>query len=410
MRVCVVTSSRIDPRKPRALGFVRALVRAGHHVHVVAISDHSLSGRTPLEGAVGGLEELGVTTTEVTYQPRRAGMAKAVLSTVAGRATSDVALYQDPALRDDVRRAVEACRPDVLHADRSRVLPLIEGVGAPVVVDLTDPRSLFFDHYRAQVRRRPDRLALQELVRAGLDLRAARREERELPRRHLVLVASEAGRDVMAAAGAPDAGVVVVPNPVERAERADPTPRDRGGAAPVVALTGNLSYPPNVLAAVDFGRDVWPTVAGALAGTTLQLIGATPHRALDALAARTDVEVRANVADMAAALAAVDVAVAPHEVCGGFPNRVVDTVYKAGRPIVVSDVIGRMAPAELGTLLPVARNPREWVERIRDCIEGGDAVAATVRELQDRLEARCGIDRVADQLVDAYARAGATPG
>jgi hypothetical protein len=70
VRVTAVTTGVVDERKPRLLGFVRALRLAGHEVSIVATSDLSTGARGAADpGALAALERLGVPVTDVSFNP-----------------------------------------------------------------------------------------------------------------------------------------------------------------------------------------------------------------------------------------------------------------------------------------------------------------------------------------------------
>lgn len=97
--------------------------------------------------------------------------------------------------------------------------------------------------------------------------------------------------------------------------------------------------------------------------------------------------------------------VSPQRVSTGFPNRVVNAVYRAGVPIVASPETVRGAPEELAVRIPVASSPHEWVQRTRAL--AGDAIRDLVIGLQGLIDDACGPSVVVEALMDAYDRARA---
>lgn len=125
--------------------------------------------------------------------------------------------------------------------------------------------------------------------------------------------------------------VHVIPNGV-----AAPPEADGGeGAAPTVAFTGVLDYPPNVDAVRHFARAVWPGVRAAVPGARFVIAGLRPLPEVHALAREAGIEVRADVPDIFSVLREAWVAVAPM-VCGsGIKNKVLEA-WAAARPVAMT--------------------------------------------------------------------------
>ncbi len=141
MRITAVTTSVPGPQKPRLLGFVRALTAAGHDVSVVATADLSLGGGAKADEQGRALmKQMGVPVTQVPFTPAPLHIVRSTISVALRRRSSETALYDSQRLAEQFAVAVEATRPDVVHVDRVRAVPLIRALAVPFVVDLTDPR------------------------------------------------------------------------------------------------------------------------------------------------------------------------------------------------------------------------------------------------------------------------------
>jgi glycosyl transferase family 1 len=408
VRITAVTTTTPGPRKPRLLSFVRALRLAGHEVSVVATADFSEGGGSADDEGLATLAELGVSFTHVPFALSATQVARALTSVALRRSCSETALYNSTPLAESVAAAVDATRPDVVHVDRVRTLSLVRRLGAPVVVDVTDPRLGTYQHYRRAEQLRPLRVGLAATMRARLDQRPAAREEAAGLRGLPTLVASEIGRQMLLSAGAEPAVLWSVPNAVFPDERAEPS-LTRRSASPVVGMSGNLSYPPNVLGFEAFARDIVPVLRREL-GARVVVVGSSPHRLLVRTANRAAVEIHADVRSVPDTIRelGVSVMVSPQRVSTGFPNRIVDAIYRAGVPIIASPETVRGLPEDMAPRVPVAVGPGDWLQQAR--VLAGGATREEVVDLQERIDDACGPNVVVGMLIDAYDRAIAGTG
>ncbi len=350
--------------------------------------------------------KLGVSFTRVPYALSASQVARALTSVALRRACTETALYDSRLLAERVIAAVEATHPDVMHVDRVRTYPLVRRLAAPTVVDVTDPRLGSYPHYRHAEQLRPLRVGLPATARAWLDRRPAMREEASGLRGVPTLAASELGREMLLEAGADPAFVWQVPNAVFPDERAEPAGAGQQAGALVVGMSGNLSYPPNVLGFEALAKDIAPVLCGEL-GARIVVIGSSPHPLLARTARRAGVEIHADVASVPGTIRrlGVSVMVSPQRVSTGFPNRVIDAIYRVGVPIVASPETVRGMPEELAPCIPIAAGPDEWLRQVRTL--AGGAKRDQVVELQGRIDDACGPEVVVNTLVAAYDRAQA---
>jgi hypothetical protein len=389
------------PRKPRLLGFVRALGLAGHEVSIVATADFSQGGGSGADEGLDVLRELGVPFTNVPFTLSASHVAKALTVVALRRACTETALYDSRRLAEAVTAAVDATHPDVVHVDRVRTLQLVRRLGAPTVVDVTDPRLGTYRHYREAEQLRPLRVGLSATLRAWLDQGPAVREEASGLRGVPTLVASELGREMLLGAGADPTCVWQVPNVVFPDERAEPPGKQ--GSSLLVGMSGNLSYPPNVLGFEALARNIAPVLRREL-GARIVVIGSSPNRVLARTARHAGIEIHADVASVPGTIRqlGVSVMVSPQGISTGFPNRVIDAVYRAGVPIIASPETVRGMPEELARYIPVASSPDEWLQQARTF--PGGAMRESIVELQDRIDDVCGPRVIADTLIAAYER------
>jgi len=412
MRITAVTTAVPSSRKPRLLGFIRALRLAGHEVSVLATADLSLGGG---EGATqSGLELLerwGVPVTRVPFKPSPGHLARASTSVALRRACSETALYDSSALATRLASAVDATRPEVVHVDRVRALALVRNLAIPIVVDVTDPRFATYRLYRQGGLPGRFGFGLTETFRAWLDQRPAAVEETAGLRGIPILVASGIGARALAEAGVTSSLIWDVPSAVFTEERVEPLAQT-ASPRPVIGMSGNLSYPPNVLGFRDLAKDILPAIRSEM-DVQAVMIGASPHRLVERWAKRGDIKIHRDVASVPDTIRQLQVSVmlSPQSVSAGFPNRVIDAVYRAGVPIVASPQTIWGAPPALAEKIPVADAPAEWPHQIRGLLTG-DGRRDLVVELQNRIDRVCGAEVVADSLTSAYncAMAHSRPG
>lgn len=406
MRITAVTTTIPGPRKPRLLSFIRALRLAGHDLSVVATADFSQAGESAVNNeGLQVLEQLGVSCVQVPFALSAQQVARALTSVALRRSCSETALYDSKLLAERVTAAVAATHPNVVHVDRVRTLALVHRLAAPIVVNVTDPRLGTYGHYRRAKQSRPLRVSLPATMRARLDQRPAVREEAKGLRGLPTLVASQIGRETLVSAGADPRFVWQVPNAVFPDERTEPCLEYQGNSL-VVGMSGNLSYPPNVLGFEALVKDVVPVLRRELAARIV-VIGSSPHRLLVRTAERAGVELHADVTSVPETIRelGVSVMVSPQRISTGFPNRVIDAIYRAGVPIIASPETVRGMPKELALSIPVAAGPDEWLQQVRMLV--GSARRDLVVELQGRIDDACGPSVVVDTLTTAYDRAKA---
>ncbi|HXI22114.1 MAG TPA: glycosyltransferase, partial [Gemmatimonadales bacterium] len=185
-------------------------------------------------------------------------------------------------------------------------------------------------------------------------------ERRLTPRLALNVVVSDADAGRLHAL-APEARVVVVPNGVDT-DRLRPAPEteERDGRVVFVGPT----YAFQNRDAVDYlVSDIWPRVLAARPGATLELVGRGPAADLDRYARVPGVIVAGHVADLGAALARAQCAVAPIRVGGGTRLKILDG-WAAGRAVVSTAVGCEGLRALDGENLLVRDRPEEFAEGV----------------------------------------------
>ncbi len=176
------------------------------------------------------------------------------------------------------------------------------------------------------------------------DVCAARGRDRLRPAREGVIAALGARRavrgfDATVCAGEADAAwmarlggraVHAVPNGVALPDASAPEHQ-----RPTVLFAGTLDYAPNLDAVAWTAAAVWPRLRARVPGARWVVAGRRPVAAVRALHGRDGIEIRADVADMAAELHAAWVALAPMRTGVGIKNKVLEA-WACARPVVLT--------------------------------------------------------------------------
>jgi sugar transferase (PEP-CTERM/EpsH1 system associated) len=185
--------------------------------------------------------------------------------------------------------------------------------------------------------------------------------ERAVTRRAaLTLVVNERERRTLEQM-APDARIEALENGVDVDGF---SPRQPPASEPTVVFTGVFSYAPNERGAKWLIEEVWPHVVDRCPAARLELVGAQPTAALQALAARTDrVTVTGAVPDVRPYLWNAAVAVAPLHTARGLQNKVLEALA-AGLPVVTTTAVAAGLPTAVGNGCLVADAPDLFAEQV----------------------------------------------
>jgi glycosyltransferase involved in cell wall biosynthesis len=182
-------------------------------------------------------------------------------------------------------------------------------------------------------------------------------------------------------------GVKVVPNGVDcEAFRALPT--GRAGQPPLILYLGNMSWGPNVSAAVFLAREALPGLRDRLPGARLQIVGRSPVPEVRALARLQGVEVVGNAPDIRPHLREAGVLAVPLDSGGGTRLKILEA-FAAGLPVVSTPVGAEGIDAVHGEHLLIAERD-QFLEGLLAVLQDdalGDRLATRARELvQDRYD------------------------
>lgn len=150
-----------------------------------------------------------------------------------------------------------------------------------------------------------------------------------------------------------------------------------------IVFHGNLSYAPNVQAALDLANDVLPKIRSQIPKVLLHLVGANPHAAVQALGSRPNVLLSANLPDLRSALCTAEVYVSGVRFGTGLKNKVLEAMA-LGLPIVCYPGSVSGIDCVPGKHLLVANDPQEFAAHLETLMrrpEMAQQLAKAAREL-----------------------------
>jgi glycosyltransferase involved in cell wall biosynthesis len=199
--------------------------------------------------------------------------------------------------------------------------------------------------------------------------------------------------------------VVVVPNGVDAARRPALAAEGEPGA---LLFVGNLAYPPNADAVIDFCRSSLPRLSEHVSAVRLMIVGDRPPPAVRRLAG-DHVEVLGGVEDVVPWYRRTQLAIVPLRAGGGTRHKVLEAMA-LGRCVVSTPlgVEGIDVADEREVLLAAPGVPfARQVERALGDPELRRGVAARARAFVEREH---DWERSAEHLVALYERLGRTTG
>lgn len=236
---------------------------------------------------------------------------------------------KDPALADAIRRRLATGAYAALQVEKTAMLPYLPaGTRIPIVLDIW--AYGLTGALRALRHERGIATRARNLLRV---VRFGAFDAFCWPTTHCILVVSEVDRQRCVRAR-PGRSVLVVPNGVDcAAVRPGPF---RDGEPPSVLFTGDMSFAPNVDAALLLASRIFPEVQRVDPDAALHIVGRNPDRRLLALRG-PGITVTGEVADMTPYLHAATVYVAPQFTGAGTRTKVLEAMA-AGLPIVTTSV------------------------------------------------------------------------
>ncbi len=351
MRILFVAPYVPSAIRVRPYQLIRALAAEGHLVHLVALR--------PPEDEWAPVDALRETCASLVVFPMsRARTLLNGLMALPGRRPLQAAYSHHPDLERHLAAIADPNAFDVLHVEHLRGAVLAaRATRLPRVFDAVDSITLLFEQAARQAP------GLSQRAMAIAELRRTRRFEARAPWQFdRTVVTSPLDRDAFVRLAGAEAAqrIVVVPNGVDTAYfRPDRPP----AAAPLVLLSGKMSYHANAAAALFLARDVMPDVWKTCPDARLAIVGKGPSSELLALAADPRVAVTGFVDDLRPWFERATVAVAPMLYSVGIQNKILEAMA-SGVPVVTTSRTGGSLLAEPGRDFLMGDSAREIARHV----------------------------------------------
>jgi sugar transferase (PEP-CTERM/EpsH1 system associated) len=214
-------------------------------------------------------------------------------------------------------------------------------------------------------------------------------------------VISEAERAVLA----PIVGreLEVIPNGVDLEYFHPAEPGARPYRPRRLVFTGNMSYRPNVDAAVHLVSDILPRIRTVLPGVELYVVGMDPSPAVRRLADGDRIVVTGRVDDVRPYLGEAAVAVAPLRVARGLQNKVLEAMAMRV-PVVASPAAARGTSALPGRDLAVAADADGFAGSVLELLQDRTARERCASAGRAYVEEHHNWDRLLQRLEDLVNR------
>ena len=304
--------------------------------------------------AKGRAKELKRWCSDVLLSPA-GGMRplRGMLSLLTGKSVTE-GYFRNARLLKRIREAHQANPFDVVVGYSSSMLPYLQAIDAPSVMDLVDADSGKWASY-AENSCWPMRGVYRRERR-----RVAALERQAIAECDATVVISEAEADVLGELGEK---VHVIGNGVDAGYFVpDATRPARLGPAAVV-FVGSMDYRPNVEATCWFAEHVWPDLRGRVEDATFTIVGRNPAPAVQRLAKIPGVSVTGFVDDVRPYLAAASAVVCPLRIARGIQNKVLEALAMA-RPVVASSEALEGLDLQPGRHVRLAETSADWRDHI----------------------------------------------
>lgn len=266
------------------------------------------------------------------------------------------ALFSSAEFKAAVDEVIRETAPDVIHSTTIRVLPNLDGWSEPLILDLVDSMALNF-------RRRAEQAPWWSRFLWKFEQARVARCERVVANQSVTsFVVSSVDKDEMGCAG-----VNVLPLGID----GDCYCKGLPATEPIVVLTGNMSYQPNIEAAIWFATKCWPSISAAIPGALFVIAGNRPAPAVRNLGNNPTIRVTGRVPIMADVLRSAQVAVAPMQSGSGMQFKVLEAMA-CGIPVVTSKLGLGDIQATPNSDLIIANTPSEFIESTLQLLASSD--------------------------------------
>lgn len=266
------------------------------------------------------------------------------------------ALFSSAAFKAEINVLMREFDPEFVHATTIRILPNLNGQFKPLILDLVDSMGLNF-------RRRVERAPWYSRLLWKFEQRRVAGFERVAAENSLTsFVVSSVDKEEIGCAK-----VNVLPLGVGE----DYYSRGKLSTEPIIAFTGNMSYRPNIEAALWFATKCWPSISTAIPEAVFLIAGNRPNFAVRNLRNNPTIRVTGHVLNMTDVLRSAQVAIAPMQSGSGMQFKVLEAMA-CGIPVITSTLGLGDIKAKPNTDLIVANSPAEFIKSSLELLGSSD--------------------------------------
>lgn len=297
------------------------------------------------------LLRLGINVVMLPWQPAHA-LYSAFKALLNPEMPLQCALFSSSAFEAKVHEVAREIDPDFILATTIRVLPNLVGRFDPLVLDLVDSMALNF-------RRRAERAPWWSRMLWSLEKERVASYERAAAERALTsFVVSAVDRQEIDCVRT---NVLPLGIDVDYFNLSSPSTN------PNIVFTGNMSYKPNVEAAIWFASECWSFILAANPRAKFLIAGNRPIAAVRELEKIKNVQVLGHVDDMASVIKSAQVAIAPMQSGSGMQFKILEAMA-CGVPVVTSSLgLGDIRATHHSELV-IANTPAEFIDSVLELL------------------------------------------
>jgi glycosyltransferase involved in cell wall biosynthesis len=367
MRILFLTAQLPEPPHAggtlRTNGLMRGVHAAGHEVHILSFADEDQIKTSQVALSEFCAQVDTVPLPQRTVQQRLRDLLFSTMPDMQRRFYSQA--YAIRLTRLLAQQPYDLIQIESL--EMTAYLPLVKR-SQPQTPVIYDSFNAEFDLQRSVFD--AEKRALQRLpgaIYSFIQWRRLTRFERDVCRAvaHVIAV-SDADAEAFKRL-APGCPVSIVPNGINTQDYAEYDPSlDLGRSA--LLFTGSMGYRPNVDAAIWFADQVLAKVRARVPDARLFVVGSQPHRRLDALRDRDDVEITGWVPDVKPFLHAAAVYVAPLRMGSGTRLKLLQALA-AGLAVVSTPIGAQGLHVTNGVELRLATAANDFAQAVIDLLE-----------------------------------------
>lgn len=290
------------------------------------------------------LEDIGVSVIMISWR-KDIAMLQVLKCFFDQKTPFQCAIFCSNGFRSTLNNIIRSFEPDLIHLTTFRLLPHLTYCQIPLAIDLVDSMALNF-------RRRVDQAPWWSRFLLKVELARVTAYERFAVSKSSVsfVVSSVDKREI----GIPH--VHVLPLGIDRDVFRTGVIADR----PIVVLTGNMSYKPNIDAAVWFVSRCWPSISIACPDALFLIVGNSPPAVIRKLSRNPTIKVLGFVPVMADIVRSAQVAVAPMQSGSGMQFKILEAMACAV-PLVTTQLGLGDIRAKPNHEIIIANTPVEFV-------------------------------------------------